>query len=529
MKRFLALSIIILVLCCTFTSCKSNDLVNALKSGNLERVKEAIDNGADVNKVSLLYGPSASPLLYSMRNGQRCIPEYLLSKGADPNFIDNKGISILMYTVGASKESGLQYGNVTDNDNYITLLNDKRTDINLTGKLGYTALDYACRDNGILTIVNTLIKHGAKITSTTMKCAIEGYKNGNCEETVLKLVFDSLKQQKIPSGLEPDIEASIQGDSSKLISFIKDGKVKQGNKQIDLILTCAFGNVETFKALAGENIDFNKKFYNKTYLGVACSYGKLEMVEYLLSKGANLEWTTYEDYSALTAALEFNRIDIADILIRHGAKLQIAESGTTGARPDDLESACINGNINTIKWIVKHGYPLTKEHLLEAMTKAAQDNHINVLQYFINDLKADINVEFYDSTVLSNCTGISSLKTIKFLIDNGANINGGKNHVMTPLDSAVNSNRADIVKYLIDKGADVNLIGHSDDGLKPSSLLTQAIQNGYFDIVKILVENGADLHYKEGWSTGKDTPLEIAKKEKSQHIIDYLRSVQRDK
>lgn len=59
-----------------------------------------------------------------------------------------------MYTVGAHKDTGLEFGNVTDNENYKTLLNDKRTDINLTGKLGFTALDYACRDNGYLPTVN---------------------------------------------------------------------------------------------------------------------------------------------------------------------------------------------------------------------------------------------------------------------------------------------------------------------------------------------------------------------------------------
>lgn len=80
-----------------------------------------------------------------------------------------------MYTVGAHKDTGLEFGNVTDNENYKTLLNDKRTDINLTGKLGFTALDYACRDNGYLPTVNYLINHGAKILTTTMKCAIEGF------------------------------------------------------------------------------------------------------------------------------------------------------------------------------------------------------------------------------------------------------------------------------------------------------------------------------------------------------------------
>ena len=122
-----------------------------------------------------------------------------------------------------------------------------------------------------------------------------------------------------------------------------------------------------------------------------------------------------------------------------------------------------------------------------------------------------------------NSAGSASLETIKFLIENGANVNGCRAKEYTPLRAAVSSNRADVVQYLIDQGADVNLSG------RESCPLTVAIQKGFFEIVKILVENGADLNYKEGWTDGKDTPLEIAESMKSQRIIDYIRSALNDK
>lgn len=506
---------------------KGDNLVDALLLGNLERVKEAVDNGADVNKVSFRYGPCASPLLYSMRESQLCIPEYLLSKGADPNFIDNDGMSILMYTVGGQK-TGLNYDNVKWNNNYLTLLNDKRTNVNLTGTLGYTALDYACRDNGDLTIVNNLIKHGAKITATTMKCAIEGYRNGFCDESVVKLVFDSLKQQKTDFSIDPAIDAAIRGDSKNLISLIKEGEVKQEDKQVVMFLTCAFGDAEALKELVDKNVDINEQFVEKTYLGVSSSYGKIESIEYLLSKGAHFEWDLEDNYSALANALEYNRLDIAEYLLNHGAKLPIRESGTSGGRPDILERACINGNIDTIKWIFAHGYPITEEYLFLAMNAAARYDQIDVLKYLIFDLKANINTLSYIDTVLDNAVRLSSLETVKFLVDNGANIDGVKNEFMTPVQSAAMDNKSDILLYLVEKGANVNLVG-SHDGNKSTSALALAIQQGYFDIVKILVEHGADIHYKEGWTSGKDTPLEIAEREKSQHIIDYLKNAQNNK
>jgi len=543
MKKIVGFTII-LTLCCFLSSCghiyllNNDELSKAIFSGNLEAVKEAVDNGADVNKGSFFYALHEVPLLYSMREKPYIISEYLLSNGADPNYIDkNNGISLLMYAVGARPEGGVHYAAFEHSSFYKTLLSDERTDVNLTGKLGYSALDYACRDNGRREIVNDLINHGARITATTMKCAFEGYEAGNCEESVIKRMYDSITEQNIPSGLDPEIEAAIKGDSGKLIPLANGGKIKQENKHIVMLLTCAFGNAEAFKALTDEDNDLNTRFlgeryWGKTYLGVSSSYGNLDIIKYLLDENADIEIlsrdsSSYQEKTPLTYALQNNHPDVADYLFERGAKLQIAASGTSGGRPDVLEIVCENGNIEAVKWVVEHGYPLDEERLQKAMSEAARNDHIDVLKYFLFDLKADINSEYYFSTVLG-CAGIASFETVKFLIDNGANINGGKDNIWTPLDRAVSSNRADMVLYLIEQGADVNLVG-TDDGYTPSRPLTVAIQNGYFEIVKILVEHGAELDYKEGWVDGKDTPLEIAEGGSSHRIADYIRNALNDK
>ncbi len=533
MKKLTVL-LLLIVIVGLFSSCNSSNdgLVGALESGNLERVKEAVDNGADVNKASILLGPDATPLYYSMRNSQLCIPEYLLLKGADPNFIDSDGISILMYTVGAHKEVGLDFANITDNENYKTLLNDKRTNINLTGKLGYTALDYACRDMGDLTAVNYLISHGAKITTTTMECAIEGFSEGFCEASVVKVVFDSLTQQGIPYGIDPEIVEAIQCDTDKIRSIVNSGKIKEPNKQMVMFLCAAFGDAKTLQIFADQNVDLNEKFNGNTLLAIACSYGKLETVEYLVSKNVNLETpvlqneTVWEE-TALTKAIRHNRINIVDFLLKSGAKFQTFDDTT---QANDIEIACGNGNLDLVKLIIDYEYPLTENQISRAMTAAASNDNINVLEYFLIDKGADINVESFDKTVLGDSASSADLVTIQYLVDHGADVNGGKARVLTPLDRAVNSNRADVVKYLIDKGADVNVIGiYSNGGGKTTSLLTQAVQNGYFDIVKILIENGANVNYEEQWTDGKETALDVAKQERSKHIIDYLENAQKNK
>gem|GEM_PF-697045 len=538
MRRAAAV-MISLVLCFLLTSCsmpgllRDTELYFAVTSGNLERIKEAVDNGADINRASMLYALHECPLLYSVQYGQRCIPEYLLSAGADPNYIDDSnGISILMYAVGAHTEVGITYSASTRNDVYKILLKDQRTVVNLTGRLGYTALDYACRYNGRLRIVEDLLDHGARVSATTIELAVKGCSRRHCDESVVKLIYFLLREQETPFDIDPEIEAAILADSDTLIALIHTDKVKQENVQIVMLMACAFGNVEAVKALAEANTDFfgdspEGTHWGNICLAAACSYGNLEIVEYLVNEHIDVdvlavELFTLQRRSPLTFALQNNHLDIADYLFSLGAELQIADSGTSGNRPDVLEITCENGHMDAVKWILEHGYPLDEERLEKTMVRAAWYDQIDILDYFLTDLGAEINAEYHYSTVLTDSITDASFETIKFLVDNGAQVNGGKDRVFTPINRAVNYNRVDVLLYLIEKGADIDFVGCADIGYRPSRPLTTAIQNGYFEIVQILVENGADLNYSEGWTDGQDTPLEIAKRARSQRIITYI-------
>ncbi len=357
-----------------------------------------------------------------------------------------------------------------------------------------------------------------------MKCAIDGFTNGHCDPPVLRLVLESLIKQGIPSGLDPEIEASILGDSNSLLSLYHAGKIKQQNMQVVQFLTAAFGDANTLKILTANGEDLNTYLHEDTLLSTASKYGKLETVEYLVSQHVNIEATKSGnpyDNTALTKAIRFNRLDIAKYLQKSGARFQTFEETTA---PNALEIACGNGNIDMVKWILDSGYPLTTRQKVGAMTHAALNDRIYVLEYLLDDKRFDINAQSNDDTALDGAAHFASLDTIKFLVDKGANVNGGKTQYSPPLTTAVMFNRADVVKYLIEKGADVNLAGISSNGSKNSRPLTKAIQGGYFDMVKLLVDNGASVNYKNGRN---DTVLDIAKKEGSKRILAYIEAAEK--
>jgi len=69
-----------------------------IKNGNLEQVKNFIENGTDVN--SSENGDFGSSLLHiAIRYGQMEVFNYLIEKGADINFVDNVGWTPLMESV----------------------------------------------------------------------------------------------------------------------------------------------------------------------------------------------------------------------------------------------------------------------------------------------------------------------------------------------------------------------------------------------------------------------------------------------
>jgi hypothetical protein len=100
-------------------------------------------------------------------------------------------------------------------------------------------------------------------------------------------------------------------------------------------------------------------------------------------------------------------------------------------------------------------------------------NNLEVLKYLSKLYHFD--AEDY-TKILSN--NIDSLEIVKYLVENGADINYNDRE---SLRSAIYNDNFEIVKFLVEKGADVNA----------NRVLELAAENGNYEIVKFLVENGA--------------------------------------
>ena len=96
----------------------------------------------------------------------------------------------------------------------------------------------------------------------------------------------------------------------------------------------------------------------------------------------------------------------------------------------------------------------------------------------------------------------NQLDLVRFLLENGANLEAKTSKGHTPLHFAVLYKKIEVVKLLIQKGADIN----ATDGFK-NTPLHMAIFSNRIEVGTILVKNRANLEAKDNWGF---TPLQKA-------------------
>ncbi|XP_003723826.1 protein fem-1 homolog C [Strongylocentrotus purpuratus] len=154
-----------------------------------------------------------------------------------------------------------------------------------------------------------------------------------------------------------------------------------------------------------------------------------------------------------------------------------------------------NFNKEEIKWIVSQIVDSTTPLIV-----ACRHGHIDVVTYFIEQCKADIeqvgSVTFDGETIdgappLWCAAAAGHYQTVSTLIKHGAKVNHTTFSNSTPLRAACFDGHYDIVKYLIQHGADIELAnrhGHT--------CLMISCYKGHYKIGEYLLHLGADVNRK---------------------------------
>ncbi len=489
----------------------------AAYDGNIEAVKQAITDGADVNAknrmgwtplhqvatkeiAELLIAKSAdvnakdtynrTPLHRAVEGGRKETAELLIAEGADVNAKDDYGTTPLHQVT--TKEIA-------------QLLIAKDADVNAKDDGGMAPLDFAITTYN-LSISDFLIKHGG-VTGKKPDISIhEAVASRDVLAINYHLIAGTDVNAKDDEGKTPMDLAKVDDvfDSSEAKAEkrkMADLLRKHGGKFSSIHSAAMSGDIQAVKEFLSAGTDVNAKTeFGGTPLHYAVSK---EIIELLIANGADVNAKGLDDYTLLHYAARSGDVETAELLISNGADVNVKVG--TGFIDTPLDVAEYNGQKEIADLLRKHGGKSGHE------LKAEESIHI-AAQY-------------------------GNLELVKKHLAAGANVNEEDVMGMSPLHAACAGGNKEIVTLLVEKGADTNTkvtLGRPDEMTPQQKLgygyligMTPLHMAATKEIAEVLIAKGADLNVRvtSGPHKGK-TPLngfEDSNEGKNSETADLLR------
>jgi RNA polymerase sigma factor (sigma-70 family) len=280
----------------------------------------------------------------------------------------------------------------------------------------------------------------------------------------------STPQEKIS-----EIQKSL---NEALIRAVKDGKIEEIR---DLLTKGADIHVRANKGMKGGS-------ENWPLLAFAVEEKNLEIAKLLIEKGADVNAkgiiTKSQDEneffdSILAVAVRRESAEIVELLVSKGADVHFKGGN---------ENLCILArarNLETVRFLLSHG-EYDKKELSQALVQAAAYLSLDVLMLLKG---SGAHFEETDGpTALVSAIEGRRLEAVKFVLNEGVDINAKLDEGWTPLLKAAERGSTDIFKWLIENGADIHARNESG-----SSVMMLVASRNKFECVKLLLEKGVDL------------------------------------
>lgn len=392
-------------------------LMEAASAGHVDIVKLLLEYGADANAQS---SAGNTPLMYACNGGHEEIVKILLEQGANIEDHNENGHTPLMEAASS--------GHV----NIAKILLDKGAGINThSNEFKESALTLACY-KGHLEMVKFLLEAGADHEHKTdeMHTALmEASMDGHVE--VARLLLDHGAQVNMPAdSFESPLTLAACGGHVKLASLLieRGANIEEVNDEgyTPLMEAAREGHEEMVALLLaqGANINAQTEETQETALTLACCGGFLEVARFLIEVGADIELGCS---TPLMEAAQEGHVDLVKFLLSKGANVH----AQTATGDTALTYACENGHTDVADVLLSHGADLEhqtlalQEHESEGgrtpLMKAARAGHLCTVQYLISK-GADVNraTTNNDHTVLSLACAGGHLKVVELLLAHNA-------------------------------------------------------------------------------------------------------------
>ncbi|KAH8817561.1 ankyrin repeat-containing domain protein [Flagelloscypha sp. PMI_526] len=225
----------------------------------------------------------------------------------------------------------------------------------------------------------------------------------------------------------------------------------------------------------------------------ASSKGNVEIVSFLLEKGADANAGGGKYGSALQAGASRGSLELVRFLVEKGADVN-ASGGMHGSA---LQAGAYRNSLEIVRFLVEKGADVNARggQYGSALQAGAYRSSLEIVRFLV-EKGADVNAnggEYGSALQVANHAFSSNPRLIHFLVENGADINAKGGLRGTALNAAAAYGRLEIVRFLVEKGADVHA-----NGRKYGSALHYAAENGHLEVVRFLVGKGADVNISGG-------------------------------
>ena len=381
-------------------------------------VKDLIEEVLDKNTIPIVdrVDDVSEELLAAAARGETERVQELLSDGANVDYQDEEGLTVLMYAIENNKLDT------------VNVLIDAGADLNMLDEAhGWPALRYALRnENENIDIVNVLVEAGADL---------------NIQDKEWKI---SDLMIAAGNGMVDIVRALLAAGADVSL------KSEEGKTAIDYATS---QEIRDLLRVAEAAAEVNKELIR------AAGRGDPKRVEDLIRDGADVDYQDKNGWTALMYAIRNHKIDTVNTLISAGANVNVKNKSGDSAliiavdnEYIDIVKELLNARADTTIKTKIGGLPLTEltnnQEILNMLQAAAEEEE--------EEPQELLNLN--DELLLVAAAG-GDHERVQDLLSDGANVNYQNEDGWTALmfaADAINGN-ADIVRALLDAGADINI------------------------------------------------------------------------